>query len=113
MFSSEKVKKNLSSKCFELRKIKGASQTRIADLVDIDWSHYAHIERGDSLPSVTLLLNLADVLDFSIDELMEEPDSHTQNDEKRKMAKRMIDKLSPRDLDLLFSLLEKMLEQKP
>ncbi len=54
-----------------LRKQRGLTLRELAPLLDMkSYSHLAQIEKGNSLPSVGLLVKIADLFDVSLDQLV-------------------------------------------
>lgn len=54
----------------EKRLSMGATQAEIARRLEVSPQYYSHLERNDETPSVDMLLNIADVLDCSMDFLL-------------------------------------------
>ena len=54
----------------------GLSQERLADLLHVNRNHISRIERGRSYPSLDLLVDIALILEVTIDELLEEDMKH-------------------------------------
>ena len=55
---------------FEIRKERGFSHAELADLVGIAQSSLARYERGEMQPTIEVVKKIADVLNVSIDELL-------------------------------------------
>jgi putative transcriptional regulator len=53
----------------QIRKQKGFTQMKLAELVGVNRFHISRIERGKSSPSLKLLMKIADALDVSLDDL--------------------------------------------
>ena len=54
----------------KFRKAQGLSQERLAELVDISTTHMSHIETGNTKLSLPVLVDIAQVLHASTDELL-------------------------------------------
>ena len=54
----------------KLRKQKRLSQGKLGKSVDVHYNHIGRYERGDSYPSVPVLIRLSRVLDVTMDELI-------------------------------------------
>lgn len=54
----------------QLRTEKGLSLRKLADLADVDFSQIHRIEKGQSNPSLTMLLTLTEALEITVEELM-------------------------------------------
>lgn len=83
---------------------KGYTQEQLAEILDISQIHLANIEGGRRNPSVPLLFQMMELLDFSVDGLVfpqgeGEPVLHTQG-------------LSPREVEALSRLIDAMRERE-
>lgn len=54
----------------ELRKKKGFSQAKIAELINVHFTQLSRYERGDTKPNAVAMAKLAKVLDTTVDYLM-------------------------------------------
>jgi transcriptional regulator with XRE-family HTH domain len=103
---SMETKLALGRKIEKLRKAKGLNKKELAGAIGITPSYMGHIEAGKRTPSRDVLINLANVLDASINELLLAagypilPSEEGENQfdgyrdlspAKRKLAKRMIE----------------------
>lgn len=66
MLDREKVGKAL----LEQRRIKGMTQKQLADLLNVSYQAISRWEQGISLPSVDMMYNIAQVLDTTVDSLL-------------------------------------------
>lgn len=57
------IKKNIGIKIRVLRKQKGLSQAKLAELIERSTEAVSNLERGESLPSIDTLIRLSDKLD--------------------------------------------------
>ena len=55
----------------QLRKQKGVTQMQVADAVGIGYATIAYYETDKCLPSLTVLVRLADYFDVTLDELVD------------------------------------------
>jgi transcriptional regulator with XRE-family HTH domain len=62
----ETKKELLGARLRELRKAKGLTQDKLAELVDIEQKHVSRIELGKSYPTIDRLERLADALSVSV-----------------------------------------------
>ena len=62
-----------------IRKSKGFTQEYVADAVDVNVSHISNIERGIAKVSLTLLVQLCDFLDISVDYVLQNEYTHPTN----------------------------------
>ncbi len=62
--------KNIGRKISELRKEKNITQMELADLMGVSYQAVSNWERGNSMPDISKLPELAEILEISIDELL-------------------------------------------
>ncbi len=55
----------------EIRKAKGLTREKLAELLHVSWQTIGHWEQGYTEPSLTMLTKLRDVLNASYDELLD------------------------------------------
>lgn len=67
----ETTKKLLGARIKELRKLRGLSQEKLAELVDIDPKHVSRIEVGGSYPSIDTLAVMAKSLQVELKDFFE------------------------------------------
>ena len=63
--------KNIGNKLKEIRKRERYTQENIAEFADISKSHYSHIEKGTTKPSLNTLIRIVNVLNVSMDEVLD------------------------------------------
>ena len=68
---------SISSALKKFREGSGYTQQQMADALGIDRSTYAYYETGKTSPSIKTLLKIKDILNVSIEELLES--EHTQH----------------------------------
>lgn len=61
--------KKLGIRHREIRKNKGLTQEKLAENVDVGTTHISHIETGNTIPSLQLIINIANILECTLDEL--------------------------------------------
>ena len=54
-----------------MRKNKRITQEELAELLDVTPTHVKHIESGHRKPSIEILLDLAKILKFSLDSMVD------------------------------------------
>lgn len=59
----------MENKIAEIRKLRGLSQTELAERLDIDRTHLSKIENGKTRPSTRLLERIAAALDVTIKDI--------------------------------------------
>ena len=67
MFDSRKIGKKIA----ELRKAKDLTQLELADRMVVSYQAVSNWERGNSMPDISNLVELAKILDVSIEELLD------------------------------------------
>jgi len=110
MFNTQKT----GLKIMTLRKAKDMTQMELADLMQVSYQAVSNWERGNSMPDISKLVDLARILDVSIEELL---DSRQQAqtvkralDENETLTAKEITEVAPL---LKPSKLEKELEKAP
>jgi len=63
------LKKQLGKRLTELRKAKGLSQEKVAELIDISITSLSQIETGDHFPKPETLEKIADALKINVKDL--------------------------------------------
>lgn len=59
----------IGSRLVSLRKVKGISQTKLAELTKLDRTYISRIERGKQNMTMTTLIFICDCLDVTLNEL--------------------------------------------
>lgn len=62
---------SLSANIAKERENRGISQQELAEKTGVHQSHISHIEKGLKMPNVLMLVKIADVLNCSIDGLLD------------------------------------------
>lgn len=70
--ANEELKKVLAHNVCRFRHKNGLTQAQLAELAKRDVSAIAHIERGDRMMGVELLVSLAEIFSVSVDTLVQE-----------------------------------------
>ncbi len=71
-FVNMDIKQRLGLKIKELRKLKGLSQEKLANLADIDRTYLPTIEKGERNVSIEVVEKLAKALDVKVKDLFDE-----------------------------------------
>jgi transcriptional regulator with XRE-family HTH domain len=99
----------------ELRQARGLTQARLAELLDTSPRVYNRWETGSALPRLDTLVQLADLLEVSLDELVgrEEVEEHELRLRNPKLHElyREIDRLSDEDQKALVILLDSLVKR--
>ena len=80
MFDSRKIGKKIA----ELRKAKDLTQLELADRMVVSYQAVSNWERGNSMPDISNLVELAKILDVSIEELLD-------SEKETRIVKKVID----------------------
>ncbi len=72
---SRRKKRNLDAEVFgatvrQLRADRGITQEELAELADLNVSYVGFIERGENVPTLTIVLNLAEAFRVEVGELL-------------------------------------------
>jgi transcriptional regulator with XRE-family HTH domain len=99
----------------EFRKARGLSQVRLAELIGVSPRVYNRWERGIATPRLDTVVQIADILDVSLDELAgRQPPQHVEfrvHNPKLHSLYREIDKLSVEDQHALAVLLDSLVKR--
>jgi len=68
---NEKILKKFGKHLEKIRKEKKLSLRKLADIADVDFSQIHRIEKGESNPTLTMILTLAEALEISVQELFD------------------------------------------
>lgn len=68
---NEKILKKFGKHLEKIRKEKKLSLRKLADIADVDFSQIHRIEKGESNPTLTMILTLAEALEVSVQELFD------------------------------------------
>lgn len=68
---NEKILKKFGKHLESIRKTKNLSLRKLADIADVDFSQIHRIEKGQSNPTLTMLLALAEALDIPVFDLLD------------------------------------------
>ncbi len=86
--------KAIGLKIKERRQIFGITQENIANLLEVNPSHISNIECGRANPSLTALVNIANILQCSVDYFINGEYTYKTDKEKEKtLDDKIIDKL--------------------
>jgi transcriptional regulator with XRE-family HTH domain len=67
-----KLSKRLGAAVFRLRNVKGWTRTKLAQRAGISVTYVRQIEQGDNVPTLTIIVELAEVLGVTPAELVRE-----------------------------------------
>ena len=105
-------RKLLGKRIKSLRKSKGHTQERLAEIIDINAKYLAGIERGEANPTLSLLQRLSTGLEIPLlSELFQyRPEEGLQPAQLRRRLDRLINEASDGELPRLTRVFEALLE---
>ena len=77
--NDEKLKKQLGANIVTFRKRIGLTQAKLAERLNYSDKAVSKWERGESMPDVLTLVQLAELFDTTVDELLRDPDAIPEN----------------------------------
>ena len=98
--------KEMGKRIREKRKELGLTQEKLAEKIEISTSHMGEIERGTSICSLSVLVNLATVLELNLDTLVKGIDTGNAN----KALSDMLDAMPKDNKQLYIKLCENIAE---
>ena len=102
---------NLGIKIKNLREIEKISQEQLAKTLKINRNYLSRIETGKSEPTSSILKDLANIFNISIDSLLDISNNETSNEEKIDMIYKRLKYLYNNDLDFLIRVTEVMTKE--
>lgn len=99
----------------EARKAKGWSQKVLAEKTESDTSYINRIETGKINPSITALTRIADALDRTLDQLVNNSESNQEvhiRDKSLSERMRLVDSLDEDDRNALIHMIDTMLTKQ-
>lgn len=96
----EKLKNQLGANIAQLRKRSGMTQAALAEQINFSDKAVSKWERGESIPDVPTLMELAQIFDVTVDELLQDPNALPKNVGKVEQAMgRAVEKTLKRKAD--------------
>lgn len=106
---------NLAQNLKNLRTARDFTQTRLAEMLDVNPRVYNRWERGESTPHFDTLVQIADILQVSLDELAGRPlltgDFQLKNHRLNALCQRL-DELSEEDQKALMIMIDSLLKKQ-
>ena len=102
------IKELLGLRIKELRKQKGITQEKLAELIDIDQRNLSNIECGVTFPSKSLA-SIADALDISLMDLFDFNHTNVNESTMKDFIRNSLDNLSEHDIKILYRLIKSMI----
>ena len=104
-------RKLLGKRIKSLRKSKGHTQERLAEIMDISSNYLAGIERGEANPTLALLQRLSTGLEVPLPELFKyRPEEGQQPAQLRQRLDRLVNEAGDGELPRLTRIFEALLE---
>ncbi len=104
-------RKLLGKRIKSLRKSKGYTQERLAEIIDINAKYLAGIERGEANPTLSLLERLSVGLEVPLSELFQyRPEEGQQPAQLRRKLDGLVNEASDEELPRLTRVFEALLE---
>ena len=102
---------DLGIKIKNLREIEKISQEQLAKTLKINRNYLSRIETGKSEPTSSILRDLANIFNISIDSLLDISNNETSNEEKFDIIYKRLKYLDNNDLDFLIRVTEVMTKE--
>ena len=102
---------DLGIKIKNLREIEKISQEQLAKTLKINRNYLSRIETGKSEPTSSILKDLANIFNISIDSLLDISNNETSNEEKNDKIYKRLKYLDNNDLDFLIRVTEVMTKE--
>ena len=102
---------DLGIKIKNLREIEKISQEQLAKTLKINRNYLSRIETGKSEPTSSILKDLANIFNISIDSLLDISNNETSNEDKIDMIYKRLKYLDNNDLDFLIRVTEVMTKE--
>lgn len=102
---------DLGIKIKNLREIEKISQEQLAKTLKINRNYLSRIETGKSEPTSSILKDLANIFNISIDSLLDISNNETSNEEKIDKIYKRLKYLDNNDLDFLIRVTEVMTKE--
>ena len=102
---------DLGNKIKNLREIEKISQEQLAKTLKINRNYLSRIETGKSEPTSSILKDLANIFNISIDSLLNVSNNESSNQDKINDITKRIKYLDNNDLDFLIRIIEVMTKE--
>jgi transcriptional regulator with XRE-family HTH domain len=108
------VLKSIGTRIREIRKQKGLSQMKLAELAGFNYTYIGKVERGEQNISVVSLAQIADALEVGLHQFFiysHEFESLTEKDEKIKEILTILSRQNPVIIDKTTAILKEIVRQ--
>jgi|GraSoiStandDraft_24_1057298.scaffolds.fasta_scaffold1388775_1 transcriptional regulator with XRE-family HTH domain len=113
MSSNDEKRQIIASRIREARRLAGLSQGQVAKMLDLQRPSVTEMEAGNRAVAAEELSKLAEIFDVSVAWLLGEGTARLDaHDDRLQLAARELQKLKPKDLDRLLTILASMREQE-
>ena len=113
MTTNERKRQIIASRIREARRLAGLSQGQVAKMLGLQRPSVSEIEAGNRAVAAEELSKLAEVFDVNVAWLLGEgADQLDVQDDRLQLAARELQKLKPKDLSRLLSILASIREQE-
>lgn len=113
MTTDQEKRQIIASRIREARRLAGLSQGQVAKLLGLQRPSVTEMEAGNRAVAAEELSKLAEIFDVSVAWLLGEGTTRLDvHDDRLQLAARELQKLKPKDLDRLLSILASMRDQE-
>jgi transcriptional regulator with XRE-family HTH domain len=113
MSTSQEKRQIIASRIREARRLAGLSQGQVAKMLDLQRPSVTEMEAGNRAVAAEELAKLAEIFDVSVAWLVGEGATQLDaQDDRLQLAARELQKLKPKDLDRLLTILASMRDQE-
>ena len=113
MTSNDEKRHIIASRIRDARRLAGLSQGQVAKMLGLQRPSVTEIESGNRAVAAEELAKLAEIFDVSVTWLLGESTGRLDaHDDRLQLAARELQKLQPKDLDRLLTILASMREQE-
>lgn len=113
MSQQESKRQIIAARLKEARRMAGLSQGQVAKLLNLQRPSVSEMESGNRTVSAEELAKLAEIFEVSISWLLGEGAERVDpQDDKIQLAARELNKLKPKDLDRLMTILASLKDQE-
>jgi transcriptional regulator with XRE-family HTH domain len=113
MTSNEQRRQIIASRIRQARQLAGLSQGQVAKMLGLQRPSVSEIEGGNRAVAAEELSKLAEIFDVSVSWLLGEGSAQLDaHDDRLQLAARELQKLKPKDLNRLLTILASMRDQE-
>ena len=87
------------------------TQEKLGEKADLHYSYIGQVERGDKTPSLKALIKIADALNISLEELIQDEkiEAELKNNIKLKNINKLLINRNEKELELIYNFLKEVL----